>query len=70
MGFLIPNIDMAAHLGGLAAGFGIGYLAAGARRVTGLTETLWKAAAGFSIAITALAFMAMVLWMLRASGRS
>lgn len=66
LGFLIPNVDMAAHLGGLAAGFAIGFLA-GPPRLVGWTEKFWRAAAGVSIAITALAFFSMFMWMMRVS---
>jgi rhomboid protease GluP len=62
----LPNVDIAAHVGGLAAGFAIGYLA-GTTRMRMRTEILWRVAAGLSIAITALAFAAMFIWMLRSS---
>ena len=60
----LPHVDIAAHIGGLAAGFGVGYVA-GSTRLMLRAESLWRAAAGFAIAITALAFAAMVLWMVR-----
>lgn len=65
LGFIIPNIDMAAHLGGLAGGFATGYVA-GTPRLTGRTETIWRALAGLAIAITVLAFLAMATWFMRA----
>jgi rhomboid protease GluP len=53
---LLPmfSIDNAAHLGGLAAGFGLGYLAAepGPRAM----EWLWRVAAGFAVLIALAAF--------------
>ncbi|MEK7409587.1 MAG: rhomboid family intramembrane serine protease [Acidobacteriota bacterium] len=62
---LLPglHVDNAAHLGGLAAGFGVGYLAGtpGVRKSTG--ERLWRAAAYVCIALTALSFVNMYLWL-------
>ena len=52
-GFVLAGIDNAAHLGGLAGGFIVGYLA-GNRH-----EGFWKAAAGVALAITAVAFAEM-----------
>jgi rhomboid protease GluP len=69
LGFIIPNIDMAAHIGGLAAGFAVGYIAEGPRMV-GRVEQVWKALAGISVAMVALAFVAMIVWFSRASGLS
>jgi rhomboid protease GluP len=68
MGFIIPNIDMAAHIGGLAGGFAIGYVA-GPPRLVGHTETLWRGLAALSVVVTLLAFGAMFLWLARATGQ-
>ncbi|MBI3667013.1 MAG: rhomboid family intramembrane serine protease [Acidobacteria bacterium] len=52
---LIPGIDMAAHIGGLAAGFLLGYLAGPPRRAA--VEWLWKVAAGSAVVITVASFL-------------
>jgi len=54
---LLPgfHIDNAAHLGGGAAGFALGWFA-GSPRWGGAGETVWKAAAGLAMAATAVAF--------------
>ena len=49
------NVDNAAHLGGLAAGAALGYLA-DARRSVAL-DWLWKASAGFAILLAAASFL-------------
>jgi rhomboid protease GluP len=51
---LIPHIDMAAHLGGLAAGFALGYVA-GVPRL-GVSEWYWKLGAALALLIVALSF--------------
>ena len=60
---LLPffQIDNAAHIGGLAAGFGIGYVA-GLPRVSSGAEQFWKVAAIVCIILTALSFLEMYLW--------
>jgi rhomboid protease GluP len=52
------NIDFAAHLGGMAAGFVVGYMA-GTPRVRG--EWLWTGVAAVCVALTAFAFVNMYL---------
>jgi rhomboid protease GluP len=61
---LLPglNIDNAAHIGGLAAGFGVAYLAGTPRIETAWSERLWRGAAGASVAIAAACFLMMYLW--------
>ncbi|MGA2740789.1 MAG: rhomboid family intramembrane serine protease [Bryobacteraceae bacterium] len=61
---LLPglNIDNAAHLGGLAAGFGVAYLAGTPRIETAWSERLWRGAAGACVLITAACFLKMYLW--------
>jgi len=49
------HIDNAAHIGGMAAGFVIGYFA-GTPRPASAAEPLWTVAAGASLAVVAVAF--------------
>lgn len=63
IGFLpFFNIDNAAHLGGLAAGFLAGYVAGVPRLTSGWLERAWHLLAGAAVALTALAFLRMFLW--------
>jgi rhomboid protease GluP len=61
---LLPGlrIDMAAHLGGLAAGFGVAYVAGLPKLVQTRGEFLWRVAAGLCVVLTAVAFLQMYLW--------
>jgi rhomboid protease GluP len=61
LGLLISRIDNAAHIGGLATGFVVAYLAE-TPRASGGTEGLWQAAAWFCIVITVVSFLKMWLW--------
>jgi len=56
------HIDNAAHIGGLAAGFGAAYLAGTPRIETAWTERLWRGAAAACVVITAASFLMMYLW--------
>lgn len=60
---LLPffNIDNAAHLGGMAAGFVIGYMAE-TPRAGGPAENLWQAASWFCIVLTVVSFLKWWLW--------
>jgi len=60
MGFMIQGIDNFAHIGGLAGGFVLGYVA-GTPRIRG--EAIWKMLAGICIAMTAVAFWIMYISM-------
>jgi rhomboid protease GluP len=65
---LLPGlrVDNAAHLGGLAAGFGCAYLA-GLPSIRGtLGERIWRLLAIGSVAATLYCFLMMVLWLLTA----
>lgn len=56
------HIDNAAHIGGLAAGFGIAYLAGTPRVGRTSLENLWRGAAAACIVLTAASFLMMYLW--------
>ncbi len=57
---LIPGTDWAAHIGGLAGGFVVGFIAGQPTLVT-MTERVWQGIAGLSLAITGVAFLDMAL---------
>lgn len=61
---LLPffSIDNAAHIGGLAAGFGIAYVAGLPRISGGVTEALWRVISFICLGLTALSFLEMYLW--------
>lgn len=61
---LLPglNVDNAAHLGGLAAGFVVAYLAGTPRIGSAWTERLWRGAAAASVLITVACFLKWYLW--------
>jgi len=59
-GFVIPNVDNSAHLGGLAGGFVAAYLA-GTPGFSGAKESFWRLAAGLSLAVTVWAFFEMFM---------
>ncbi|MCS7025845.1 MAG: rhomboid family intramembrane serine protease [Bryobacteraceae bacterium] len=62
---LLPGlrVDNAAHLGGLAAGFATAFAAGEPGEGWLKSETFWKIAAGFCLAVTAICFLKMFLWM-------
>jgi len=62
---VVPGIDMAAHVGGLAGGFGMAYLAGLPRHDGSSVEAFWKGGAWVCLAITALSFLKMYLWFTR-----
>jgi len=63
MGFLpIFNVDNAAHIGGLAGGFAIGYIAGTPRIEGSATEKLWKISAWCCLALTIVSFLKLYLW--------
>ncbi len=64
IGFLVPFIDQAAHIGGLAGGFAVAYVAGTPKLVDTFGERFWRGAALVAIALTALSF-----WMMLQSAR-
>jgi rhomboid protease GluP len=59
---LIPGIDMAAHIGGGLAGFGIGYVAGTQRLEGSAVERLWQAGAWVCLGLTGASFALWYLW--------
>jgi rhomboid protease GluP len=62
---LLGGIDMAAHVGGLAGGFGVAYLAGEPRYEGSTTEKLWRISSWCCILLTAASFLKMYLWFSR-----
>jgi rhomboid protease GluP len=58
---LLPGIDNAAHLGGLAAGFGCAYLAGLPRLENAPSEKLWRLAALGCLLLTIVSFLKMYI---------
>ena len=69
---LLPGLrtDNAAHLGGLASGFALGYIIGTPSLVERGTEKLWKLTAALCILITAWAFIQMVRFFMAVQSRS
>ena len=67
---LIPmfHVDNAAHIGGLAAGFGAAYVAGTPKLVNTWSERFWRVAAYGAVALTALSFFEMYLWLTSSGG--
>jgi rhomboid protease GluP len=63
--FGIFAADNAAHLGGVAGGFVFGFIA-GTPGSSTIVERIWQIAAGLSLAITALAFSQMAMFLISA----
>jgi rhomboid protease GluP len=61
MGWLLPMIDNAAHLGGLAGGFGVAYLAGLPQWGTVTKERIWAALSAIALLLTLLAFFQLAL---------
>jgi rhomboid protease GluP len=61
MGFFMPMIDNAAHIGGLAGGFVVAYLAGTPRMVDDAKEKLWTVASLVSLLLTLYAFYQLTL---------
>jgi len=63
MGFVAQTrTDNWAHIGGLATGFGVAYLAGTPRLARPGLETFWRLAAGIVIVLTGYSFLKMFLW--------
>ena len=62
---LLPGlqIDNAAHIGGLAGGFGVAYFAGLRRREDAWQERVWQVASYLCILVTALSFFRMYRWL-------
>jgi rhomboid protease GluP len=61
-GMISGFTDNAAHIGGLAAGFVIGYLAGTPELRNGAKEVMWRVASWACILLTATSFLKMYLW--------
>ena len=61
---LIPGLqtDNFAHIGGLAGGFVVAYVAGTPRRAGSPVEMVWRVASGLAILLTALSFLKWYLW--------
>jgi rhomboid protease GluP len=59
---LLPGIDMAAHVGGLAGGFGMAYIAGRPEYHRSPTERVWQVAAALAILGTIYSFLQWYLW--------
>ncbi len=64
---LLPGIDMAAHIGGLAGGFGTAYLTGIPHFEGPDKERIWRIAAAAAILITIYSFLRWYLWFATAS---
>jgi rhomboid protease GluP len=62
-GLLFPATDNAAHIGGLAGGFIVGYICGTPSRSNAI-ERVWQAMAGICIALTAFSFFKMFMGLL------
>ena len=68
-GLLFPMIDNAAHLGGLAGGFIVGYITGTPRLVEDWRENLWRYLSYACIGLTVLSFIKMYLTFQAYSGQ-
>ena len=59
---LLPGVDMAAHVGGGLAGFGLGYIAGLPGPDRAPAEGMWRIAAWLCVVLTVLSFLKLYLW--------
>jgi membrane associated rhomboid family serine protease len=64
---LFGRIDMAAHVGGVAGGFSVAYLAGQPRLGGGPLEIIWRVGAWVAVLLTAVSFLAWFRWFMRAT---
>jgi rhomboid protease GluP len=67
-GVVLPGIDNAAHIGGLAAGFAMGFVAGTPKLTNTWGERFWRAASYVCLALTAYSFLQMYLWLSHTAG--
>jgi rhomboid protease GluP len=65
IGFILPGIDNYAHIGGLAGGFAVAYLAGLPRLEASPQEQGWRVASYACIGLTAFCFFEMYQWFTR-----
>ena len=65
IGLILPGIDNAAHVGGLAAGFAVAYFAGLPRFEGSPKEQVWRIASYVCIGLTAFSFFNMYQWFTR-----
>jgi len=66
-GILFPQTDNAAHIGGLAGGFAVGYIA-GTPGFSQAVERIWQVLAGVALAVTAFSFFKMFMALVATKG--
>ncbi len=62
---LFGGVDMAAHVGGVAGGFVVGYVAGQPGRIRSPLETLWKIGAWLSVVMTLGSFGLWFVWFMK-----
>jgi hypothetical protein len=63
VGFVsVMRTDNWAHVGGLAGGLGVGYIAGLPRHPNSPLETMWRIASWLCVVLTGISFLKMYLW--------